>query len=547
MNGLSRKRYLELTEPTEEDCRSSWQRIKDALEETFREIESEQGKQSGVTASVQKKQPGSIEAGQEKQSGGIVSGCEKQSCTIEPALGFLQTLYPVCEDSAWKVTVSMVAVDNGWKAVRLEAGDTTKQHYGYCVDLGSTTVVMRLIDCARGRSLGQVSVNNRQIAWGADILTRIFYCKDHPERLKELTDATRASLAEAMEALRQKTGVGPEECLCMTMAGNAAMMHFFYGLDPFCVFASPYALRAGQVPAYSGKELGLPFSGMVYSYPARANYLGGDIVSGVLACGMDKADELGIFLDIGTNGELVIGNKEFLLCGAGAAGPALEGGVVKTGMRAEPGAVFGVKLENGSFQLQVIGGEAPRGICGSGIVDLLAELFLHGWVDIRGKFVPQASESIQWRQEEQEQAVEYAPGLWFYQSDITEFIRTKAAAHTMVEYLMGQVGLSMDHIGKFHVAGAFGTFLDKESAVAVGLYPDIERQRIVSEGNASLEGAQYWLLHRQAGQRIKEILEKMEYVQFAAVDDFLRMMTAAQALPHTDLERYPTVKQKLKL
>lgn len=502
MEGLSHKIYLEMGEPTEEDNRSSWDRIQDALRGGFGQV--------------------------------------------LPSLAILQTLYPCCEDSGWKVTVSLAYSEQGWRAVRLEPGNTADRHYGYCADLGSTTVVMRLVDCGRGESLGQVSVNNHQIAYGADILTRIFYCKDHPEHLQELAAVTRDSFLEAMEVLRRATGIGPESCVCMTVAGNAAMMHFFYGLDPFCVFASPYALRTTHFPAYAGGDLGLPVCGMVYSFPARANYLGGDIVSGVLASGLDRKEEIGVFLDIGTNGELVIGNQDFLLCGAGAAGPALEGGVVKTGMRAEQGAVSYVKLRDGAFDLTVIGGGTPRGICGSGIVDLLAELFLHGWVDIRGKFVSEASEKIQWRESEQELAVEYAPGLWFYQSDITEFIKTKAAAHTMVEYLMRQIGLTMDDIGYFHVAGAFGTYLDKESAIAVGLYPDIDRNRIVSEGNASLEGAMYWLLHRRAGQRMEEILGKMEYIQFGAVDDFLHLMVAAEALPHTDLDQYPTVKEKLR-
>lgn len=502
MEGLSRKIYLELEEPTEEDSRSSWERIQDALNGDYGEI--------------------------------------------KPGLEVLQSLCPCCENSGWKVTVSLVWTGSGWQAVRLEEGDTSDRHYGYCADLGSTTVVMRLMNCSEGTCLGQVSVNNHQIAFGADILTRIFYCKDQPGHLKELTEATRESFLEGMELLRQETGISPEDCLCMTVAGNAAMMHFFYGMDPFCVFSSPYALRASKFPAYTGKELGLPVCGMVCSYPAKANYLGGDIVSGVLASGLDRQEELGVFLDIGTNGELVIGNREFLLCGAGAAGPALEGGVVRTGMRAEPGAVAYVTIKDGEIRRKVIGDQEPKGICGSGIVDLLAELFLNGWIDIRGKFFVQASEKIRWKEEEQEFAVEYAPGLWFYQSDIDEFIKTKAAAHTMVEYLMRQAGLTMEEIGNFHVAGAFGTYIDKESAIAVGLYPDMERERIVSEGNASLEGAQYWLLHREAEQRAEEILEKMEYIQFGAVDDFLHLMVAAEALPHTDLKQYPSIVEKLK-
>ena len=195
-----------------------------------------------------------------------------------------------------------------------------------------------------------------------------------------------------------------------------------------------------------------------------------------------------------------------------------------------------VRLINGQFHNHVIGRTKALGICGSGIVDLIAELFLNGWIDIKGRFVPQKSPLIQ--EADGMLAVAYEPDLLFYQSDIDVFLKTKAAAYTMVEYMMQESGISMDSIDKFYVAGAFGKHVSKESAITIGLYPDIDRERLIHAGNTSLEGAEKLLLHRETLGEIDRILDQMAYIQFGAVDDFLHIMAAAQAIPHTDMERY---------
>ena len=329
----------------------------------------------------------------------------------------------------------------------------------------------------------------------------------------------------------------------MVVSGNTTMIHFLLGMDAFCVFYTPYAVRADSPGFLRAADLEIPVSGYVYCYPSKSNYLGGDIISGMIATELYKGEDISAFFDIGTNGELVIGNREFLLCGAGAAGPALEGGVVKTGMRAADGAVDEVQIRDSSIRVHVMGETEAKGICGSGIIDLLAELFLEGWVDIRGRLIPEKSPLIQ--EKEDTFAVEYAPGLFFYQKDIDEFIRTKAAAHTMVEIMLRESGISMDEMAKFYVAGAFGKHVSKESAIAIGMYPDMDRDRIINAGNSSLDGAQKLLLNRKYLEDIDEILEKMVYIQFGAVDDFLNMMVAAQALPHTDFQRYPSVMKEM--
>lgn len=219
--------------------------------------------------------------------------------------------------------------------------------------------------------------------------------------------------------------------------------------------------------------------------------------------------------------------------------------MVKTGMRAAEGAVDTVKIEDGKIQCHVIGEGKPKGICGSGIIDLLAELFLNGWINLFGTLQPERSEKIKEDPETGEWCVEYSEGLCFYQSDIAEFLRTKSAAYTMVEYMMRESGISMEEIDRFYAAGAFGKHVSKESAITIGMYPDMDRERLICAGNTSLEGAEKILLDRTRIEEIDRILEEMVYIQFGQVSDFISMMAAAQAIPHTDLERFPSVQKKL--
>ncbi len=311
-----------------------------------------------------------------------------------------------------------------------------------------------------------------------------------------------------MEALEEKTGKDLFSCSMLVISGNTTMVHFLLGLDAFGVFQSPYAVETLAPDVCRAQELGIPMSGFVYCCPAMENYLGGDIVSGMLATEIPDQEEISVFLDVGTNGELVVGNKDFLLAGAGAAGPALEGGTVQTGMRAEKGAVDRVTTEEGRLELvvgnkdfllagagaagpaleggtvqtgmraekgavdrvtteegrlkcHVLGEGEAKGICGSGIVDLLSELFLNGWIDLRGKFCEDAPgvKMLSLKEgAEPEYAVEYAPGLFFGQRDIQEFLSTKAAAMTMVEYMMNLIGLTMKDVGRFSDRGISRSF-----------------------------------------------------------------------------------------
>ena len=508
MKPLSRKLTFEMPIPTEEDPRSDLDRVLDTLRPGF---------------------------GRPRVS-----------------LGVMRSLYPACRAGDGRITATLLWEGDAWELTAVESGDTTGEHYGLAADLGSTSVTMELVDLNRGTVVGRASRYNGQTAVGSDILTRIFYGKDQPEHREELRRLAAETLTALMDQLAEETGVNTRRCAAMVLAGNTTMIHFLLGLDAYPLFLSPYApvvSAPGFVPA---EQLGLPLSCPVYLYPARANYMGGDIISGMVATGVARGEGIRLFFDIGTNGELVAGCKDFLVSGAGAAGPALEGGVIRTGMCAGKGAVEHVSIRSDKVRLKIIGGGKARGICGSGIVDLLAELFLEGVIDFRGTFQPERSGRVELVGGEL--AYRYADGhraqggepLWFYQSDIRQFLDTKAAAYTMVAYMMEAVGMDFSDVETFYVAGAFGTYIDTRSAVTIGLYPDIPPEKIRCVGNSSLEGARCLLLDRGHLEEIDGILQRMDYIQYGAIPNFVETMQAAAAIPHLDMARYPSVEKRLR-
>ena len=497
MKKMSEKIYLQLQAPTEEDFRSSAQRIRDSLKENY----------------------------------GLVS----------VPVQTLRKLYPMCQKANWKITASLAWAGNGWVLANVEPGDTTRCHYGLAVDLGSTTVVMEAVDLNSKEVIAACTAVNRQVEFGNEILSRIFSSHENPEVLEKIRSATVETIQSLVDELSEQIGYDLRSSAMMVISGNTTMMHFLLGLDAFTVFMSPYATvttEPGFVPA---RDLGLSMAGMVYIVPSKSNYVGGDITSGAVALGLTRSEKINVFLDIGTNGELLMGNRDFMVAGAGAAGPALEGEVIRTGMRAEPGAVDGVKIRHDQVELSVIGNTEPKGICGSGIVDMIAQLYLEDILDFRGKFIPENSSRVEWLDDQW--AFRYADGLYFYESDVEQFIATKAAAYTMVEYMMQKIGLSMEEVGNFYLAGAFGTHIKIPSGITIGLYPDIPQERILCAGNSSLLGARAILLDREKLEDARFFVENTDYIQFGEVANFVDIMSAAQGIPHLDQSRYPSVQK----
>ena len=507
MEGFSKKEYLQLNMPTEEDTAGDRERIEGALQAV---------------------------------------GYER----IYFPLPVLRKLYPLCRDAGYAVTVTLVYRGTDWALTDVEAGDTTAHHYGLAVDYGSTTIVMRMVDMNSGVTVGQETAVNGQVAYGTDILSRITYAMEEENHAADIQKATLATFRQLLLQLTDSTGISAADCPVMILSGNTTMIHFLLQLDGWTVFASPFAPVTTDPGFFWGEELGMDFGGLVYIVPAASNYVGGDIVSGLMKLDIHRREETGMFFDIGTNGELVIGNREWMIGGAGAAGPALEGYISKYGMRAAPGAIDKVSISGKDITFTTIQGAKPVGICGSGIIDLLAQMWRSGWINMAGILEPSASPRIIWVEEEKQYAAVYATAeesasgepLYFSQTDIHQYLDTKAAAYTMIDCILETAGVSEGEVSKLWLSGAFPAHSDLESAITIGIFPDLPREKYALVKNSSLEGATVMLLDRSRLLEAKQLVERMYCVQFASVPDFLIRMQAAKFIPHTDQSRFPSVK-----
>ena len=472
---------------------------------------------------------------------------------IRFSLTALRQIYPLCRETEWKITVTLVHRAEELLVTSVEKGDTTGNHYGLAVDYGSTTILMQLVDMNSGAVLAEERETNGQTAFGLDILTRITYGLEGEDHRRELHMATVETFHRLIQRLGETSGIDVRSCPLMVISGNTTMMHFLLELNAWTVFSAPYAPVTTNPGFFQGRELDLDFDGQVYFMPGISNYVGGDIVSGLLTLDFYKKDEIGLFFDIGTNGELVIGNKEWLLAGAGAAGPALEGDISRYGVRACEGAIDRVKIDGEKLTFTTIGNKKPVGICGSGIIDLIAEMRLNGWVNIAGDFQPKASPRIRYFEEEGEYGAVYAAEeesasgepLYFSQTDIRQYLDTKAAAHTMIDCLLESAGCTEQEIGHYYLSGAFCAHGDLESAITVGIFPDVPLERYTGIRNSSLDGARTLLLDRSRMEDVRYLLENAYSVQFASMPDFMIRMQAAKFIPHTNMDQYPTVQRKL--
>ncbi len=510
MKTFSQKLYLTITPPTEDDTASDQQRICQALA------------QLGYD-------------------------------NVKIPLRLLQRLYPHCRNWGYRFTVTLVYREEDWMLTAIEPGDTSSTHYGLAVDYGSTTMVMELVDLNSGRVIAQAREMNGQIRYGTDILSRITYTMEDPAHLEDMQRVTAETFSLLLDDLTEASGIDARQCPVLILSGNTTMIHFLLKLSAWPVFASPFAPVTTAPGWFWGQELGMDFPGMVYIIPSASNYVGGDIVSGLLNLDILDSDGIKLFFDIGTNGELVIGNREWIMAGAGAAGPALEGYISRFGIQAREGAIDKIWIRGPELGFTTIGNKKPIGICGSGIIDLLAQMRLNGWIDIAGRLEPGASPRVLWLEEEGQYVAVYATAeesgldepLYFSQTDIHQYLDTKAAAYTMVECLLETAGCDLEDIAQVCLSGSFSAHSDLESAITIGIFPDLPREKYGCIPNASLEGARTLLLNRGRMADIHHFAETMYCVQFASIPDFLIRMQAAKFIPHTDMGRYPTIQQRL--
>jgi len=469
---------------------------------------------------------------------------------VDVDLDLLRQLPPLLRRADYRIRCTVFRDRHRWVLTGIDAADAPRPAAGVAVDLGTTRVVLRLIDLASCRVLGEHAFDNPQIAIGADVLARIHHA-DSPGGLTELNGLIIRGLNTAVGEICRTAGIEPRDICAVSVAGNTAMTHLFLGLEPRWIIREPYIPVVNRPGVLKAADLGIqvgPFA-RVLVFPNIGSYFGGDLIAGILFSGLHRRKEPALLVDVGTNAEVVLGNQDWLIGCAGAAGPALEGGVTRMGMLAGPGAIDRVAIDPASrrFDIHTIAELPPVGICGSGVIDLAAQLFRAGMIDIRGKLVAAACGDRLRVVEELRHLVVVPAGqsatgkdLTISQADLDSLIRSKAAMYTILETIAMTVGLNIDELGTFYVAGTFGCFINPRSAIAIGMLPDLPLERYVPIGNSSLQGAALALTSENALEEIDRIRDRITYLELNVNQDFMNRFSAAKFIPHTDVGRFPS-------
>jgi len=422
---------------------------------------------------------------------------------------------------------------------------------GMALDLGTTHLEATLLDLATGATLARADLENSQIRFGADILTRIHYAAK-AEGLAELHIAIIGTVNELAAELARVSGLAVTEIRALSVSGNTSMVHFFLKLNPYHLCREPYIPMVNAPdPCLAGElHLAIHPAAPVWLLPSVGSYFGGDLLSGVLASGIDQQPETCMLIDVGTNAEVIVGNREWLIACAGAAGPALEGGVARMGMRAGPGAIEHVQIDpaSGEIQYETIGKGKPKGLCGSGLIDLVAELYLTRQIDIRGKFRPQAagdrliqgSEGWRFVVVRAEDSADGQPVV-LGQVDLDALMRSKAAMYAILTTLTNQVGVAFADLHRIYVAGAFGRHISPRQAIVLGMLPDLPLATYEPVGNSSLAGAGRILLEKEARDRCLELAGKITYLELNVNQEFMLRFSGSRFIPHTDPNLFPSV------
>jgi uncharacterized 2Fe-2S/4Fe-4S cluster protein (DUF4445 family) len=459
----------------------------------------------------------------------------------------LQRLSAILRSADYKVTVTVGRRGGTTEVIDVEEGNHAGRNFAVAVDLGTTTVVAHLIDLVSATTVDTEATYNSQLNFGEDYIRRIIYAEQN-DAFDEMQNRIVNDVNSLLMTLATRQRVDLQEITTVVCAGNTAMLHFLLNLDATRIRREPYVASASSVPPIRAAEVGIQIHkrGLLYCLPNVAAYVGSDIVGGVLATGIFAKTGITLFVDIGTNGEIVLGNRDWLMCASSSAGPAFEGSGVKHGMRAGTGAIEKViVLENGSLHYETVGNAPAAGICGSGLLDLLAECYTNGIIDRTGRFTdgygPRLTEGDEGRQYQLVPAQDGRQQLVITQADIDNLLRSKAGVFAAIQVLMAATQTSPDDLDAIYLAGGFGNYLDVRHAVTIGMLPDIPAEKIRFVGNSSIAGAKMALLSREALDRAEEIAAAMTYVDLMSHTDYMEEFIRAKFLPHTDLSLFPIV------
>jgi uncharacterized 2Fe-2S/4Fe-4S cluster protein (DUF4445 family) len=477
---------------------------------------------------------------------------------MQMGLKVLRTLPKLVRQHHWKVTATVGLRGGVVEVLQLEGGDTSQRAYGIAMDVGTSTVVAHLVDLNTGRTVDAEAMYNSQRAYGEEVTRRILYAERGG--LEQLQKTIVNDINNLITALVERNKIALHDCLAVACAGNTTMMHLLLGLDPSSIRRDPYVSCSTAPPPVRAAEVGIHINprGLLYCVPAIGGWVGGDVTAGILATGLYESEQTAMLIDVGTNGEIVIGRREddsyWLVTCSASAGPAFEGSGVKCGMKASRGAIERVQISpDGNVLYKTVGNVRPKGICGSGLIDLVAGLLEAGFIDRSGRLIPESSPRIR----ECDGLLEFvvvpaqrsATGkdIVLTQADIENLLRAKAAIYAGTLILLKSLDLDVTDIERVFLAGGFGNYLDREKAIMIGLIPDLPLEKIRFVGNTSIIGAKMALLSWEAWATCEQIAQSATYYDLISFPHYYEEFLAAKFLPHTELERFPSVQERLRV
>lgn len=477
---------------------------------------------------------------------------------IDFRLDILKKLPKVLREDNFKITLTYVKRKSKITILNIESGNKEDELYGLAIDIGTTSVVVCLVNLITNEVVEKASSGNAQIKYGADVINRIIFAirKNNLEVMrKAIVDETLNPLIESIYA---STGINKNNVVRVVLSGNTTMSTLFLGIYPDYLRLEPYIPPYLKSPNIMGEDVGLNVnkSALIYLSPNVASYVGGDITAGTLSAGIWASDENTLFIDLGTNGEIVFGNRDFMMCCACSAGPAFEGGGISCGMRASDGAIEKVSIDENTLdpELTIIGECTPIGICGSGIIDLICQMLLKGIIDRRGKINRELdNKRIRFNEHDigeyvlafKEEYTDLENDLFINEIDIDNFIRTKGAIYSGASVLVESLGMDFEVIDNVYIAGGIGNNLDIENSILIGLLPDVDRSKFKYIGNSSLVGSYLSLISSDARHKLEEIGSQMTYVELSVYPTYMDEFVSACFLPHTNIDQFPTVKNLL--
>lgn len=469
--------------------------------------------------------------------------------SFEISLACLQNLADKLRQHEWKVTATVAKRNSTGRLLQLEEGDTTDRNYGLAVDVGTTTIVVQLVHLGTGKVVGVEANHNLQARYGEDVISRMVFACGRGS-LAPLHEAVVTNINTLTRALAKEKGIDIKDINYIVAAGNTTMSHFLLGLMPCSIRVEPYVPTATIFPQILAKEVGININpnGIMEVMPSVASYVGGDIVAGVLACGLADKPEIKCLIDVGTNAEIAIGNDEWIVCCSASAGPAFESGGSKWGMRATKGAMEKIKIQGGQVTYETIGKTKPRGICGSGFIDAIYELAKNKIIGQDGKFNLSIKDKRVVVEDDDRQYIlafpeetETGQALTIAETDISYLIKSKGSVFAALKSLVDYVGLNFEQLDTIYLAGGFGSSLDIPKAIAIGLLPDIDLHKIQFIGNGAIMGARMALLSGVAFEKAISISRKMTNIELSNYPPFMNEFVAALFLPHTNSKLFPSV------